>query len=160
MKQEGYIVAETNNQIYSYCQSVLKIKLLSLITEMRVRLPNLVVGKITRASICEAFKKGLSAEQIINFLERNAHFETKKADFPIPETLVHQIQLWETEEKAVVQCEGVLFERFSSEEEYEILKQYAMELHVLIWHSDVDKLFLITKEAVPYLEERAYQLRR
>lgn len=153
MKQDGYIIAETNHKIYGYCSSTLTIKVLSLIVDMRVRLRNLIVGKVTRNSIRSAFAKGITATQIIDFLEKNAHPETQKLDFPVPETLIHQIQLWEREENAVEPADGVLYERFTSGEEYNLLKNVASEAQILLWFNDELYLLFITLEGVQGFDE-------
>lgn len=61
----GYIVLESNYRVYAYTNSNLQMSILSLFTKLNYRLPNLVVGLITRESIRSAFMKGISAEQVV-----------------------------------------------------------------------------------------------
>jgi transcription initiation factor TFIIH subunit 4 len=42
--------------------------MLSLIVHVTIRLPNAVIGVITRSSVKAAFKTGISATQIVTFL--------------------------------------------------------------------------------------------
>lgn len=64
----GYIILESNYRVYAYTTSNLQISILSLFTKLNYRLPNLVVGLITRDSIRSAFMKGISADQVIFLL--------------------------------------------------------------------------------------------
>ena len=154
MKLDGYIVAETNHQIYAYCNSTLSVKVLSLIMDMKFRMPNLVVGKITRSSLRRAFTNGITAEEIITFLHQNAHAETRKLEYPIPETFIHQIELWEKEENAVKHDEGVLYDRFPSHEEYVATKKHAIDLGILLWASDSTKMLFVKAGGQVLLENR------
>lgn len=43
------------------------------------RFPNLVVGMLTRESLNEAFRKKISAQQIMTFLETHAHTQCRQA---------------------------------------------------------------------------------
>lgn len=60
-------------QVYAYTDSSLQVALLGLFTEMLYRFPNLVVGVMTRDSVRQAFRGGITAEQIISYLEQHAH---------------------------------------------------------------------------------------
>ena len=70
---EGYIIVETNYRIYAYTDSKLQISLLALFTELLYRFPNVTVGVITRDSIRQALRGGITAKQIISYLEQHAH---------------------------------------------------------------------------------------
>lgn len=67
------IVVETNYRVYAYTDSNLQVALLGLFTELMYRFPNLVVGVLTRDSIRQALRGGITAEQIISYLEQHAH---------------------------------------------------------------------------------------
>lgn len=64
------IIVETNYRIYAYTDSNLQVALLGLFTELLYRFPNLVVGVLTRDSIRQAFRGGITADQIISYLEQ------------------------------------------------------------------------------------------
>jgi len=74
----GFIVLESNYRLYAYTSSELKISILSLFVGLRYRLPNVVVGSISRENIRAALMSGITAEQIISYLRQNAHPECKK----------------------------------------------------------------------------------
>ncbi|XP_061720283.1 general transcription factor IIH subunit 4 isoform X2 [Cydia pomonella] len=69
----GYIVVETNYRVYAYTQTSLQAALLGLFAELVYRFPNLVVGVLTRDSIRQALRGGITASQIIKYLEQHAH---------------------------------------------------------------------------------------
>lgn len=71
-----YIASKINEpffQIYAYTDSSLQVALLGLFTELLYRFPNLVVGVMTRDSVRQAFRGGITADQIISYLEQHAH---------------------------------------------------------------------------------------
>jgi transcription initiation factor TFIIH subunit 4 len=59
---------ESNFKVYAYTSSPLYYAILKLFMEERYRFQNLIVGSLTRASLKEAFKKGITAAQIMGFL--------------------------------------------------------------------------------------------
>lgn len=67
------IIVESNFMLYAYTDSDVLIALLDLFSEISTRLPNLVVARITRRSVRDAFRRGISAEQIIRYLQQNRH---------------------------------------------------------------------------------------
>ena len=73
------ITVETTFKVYAYTTSDLDVALLRLFVSLEVRLPNLIIGKITKRSIRNALSIGISAEALITFLEQNAHPEARKA---------------------------------------------------------------------------------
>jgi transcription initiation factor TFIIH subunit 4 len=70
---KGYVIVETNYRVYAYTDSKLQISLLALFTELLYRFPNVTVGVITRDSIRQALRGGITAKQIISYLEQHAH---------------------------------------------------------------------------------------
>lgn len=67
------IIVETNYRVYAYTDSNLQVALLGLFTELLYRFPNLLVGVLTRDSIRQALRGGITAEQVISYLEQHAH---------------------------------------------------------------------------------------
>ncbi|CAN3353661.1 general transcription and DNA repair factor IIH subunit Tfb2p [Diutina catenulata] len=67
------IILETNFKLYAYTNSPLEIAILNLFVTLKTRFANMVCGQITRESIREALTNGITAEQIIKFLETHAH---------------------------------------------------------------------------------------
>lgn len=102
-----------------------------MFVEVSVRLPNMAVGRITREKSKEAFRIGMKAAQIIDFLTLHAHpvmRQNKMKAAPgksvssssltssvLPENVIDQLVLWESEmtrmqmqDAAVVDCSGLV----------------------------------------------------
>lgn len=84
---------------------------------MCYRFPNVVVGVLTRESIRQALRGGITAEQIISYLTQHAHPQSLQGDapHPLPPTVVDQIRLWELERNRLVYSDGVLYSQFLSQ---------------------------------------------
>ena len=67
------IIVETNNQVVAYTQNELDLAMLGLFIDIQLRMPNMVYGKITRDKAKAAYKVGIKASQIIDFLVNHAH---------------------------------------------------------------------------------------
>jgi len=145
--KDGYIVVETNYRVYAYTDSSLQIALLGLFTEIQYRFPNLSVALITRESCRQAFRGGITASQIIRFLNQHTHPQSLvSAGPPIPPTITDQIRLWEQERDRFVFTEGVLYNQFLSQADYELVKNYADQRNLVVWCKDDKRTLVVTKE--------------
>lgn len=111
--------------LYRRTESPLQIALLALFTEMQYRFPAFCLGMLTRESVRQALKSGITAEQIINFLTINAHPTLVDQHPPVPSTIMDQIRLWEIERDRFVYRDGVLYSQFLSQSDFELLRNYA-----------------------------------
>lgn len=150
-QDKGYIVVETNYRVYAYTDSNLQVALLGLFTELLYRFPNLVVGVLTRDSVRQAFRGGITADQIISYLEQHAHptmhnveqtINTKSA---LPPTVVDQIKLWENERNRFTYTEGVVYNQFLSQGDFNTLRDYAQSIGVMIWQNERTRTMVVTK---------------
>ncbi|CAL8106972.1 unnamed protein product [Orchesella dallaii] len=142
----GFIVVETNYRLYAYTDSDLQLALVGMFTDFLFRFPNLVVGVITRDSIRQALRSGISAEQIISFLKMHAHYEmikTAHINNPLPPTVVDQIRLWEMERNRLTFTDSVLYNQFLSHRDYEVVRDYAQETGVLLHGSDQKRTIVV-----------------
>ncbi|XP_049788283.1 general transcription factor IIH subunit 4 [Schistocerca cancellata] len=143
---EGYIVVETNYRVYAYTSSNLQVALVGLFCELLYRFPNLAVGILTRDSVRQALRSGITADQIIGFLRLHAHPRMIAAGPPtLPPTIVDQIKLWENERNRFSYTEGVLYSQFLSQADYEVVRDHAQELGVLIWSSTARRTIIVTR---------------
>ncbi|EDZ68904.1 YPL122Cp-like protein, partial [Saccharomyces cerevisiae AWRI1631] len=161
---DGSLIVETNFKIYSYSNSPLQIAVLSLFVHLKARFVNMVLGQITRESIRRALTNGITADQIIAYLETHAHPQMrrlaeekleKKLELDpnckeplqvLPPTVVDQIRLWQLELDRVITYEGSLYSDFETSQEYNLLSKYAQDIGVLLWKDDKKKKFFISKE--------------
>lgn len=69
----GFIVLETNFRLYAYTDSPVWAQVLQIFAQLQYLLPNMIVGDLTRDSLLAAAQRGVTAVDIAEFLERNAH---------------------------------------------------------------------------------------
>lgn len=140
----GHIIVETNYRVYAYTRSSLQIALLSLFVSLEYRLPNMVVGQITRDSAREAFKNGITADQILGYLYLHAHPQMRQKRPVIPETVSDQIRLWEQERNRLAHFDAVLYEKFPNPDKFFLVVSYSKQIAVHLWSSE-DKMVLVVR---------------
>nr|CAB3251313.1 general transcription factor IIH subunit 4 [Phallusia mammillata] len=144
---KGFIIAETNSRVYAYTESELQYAILSLFCEMIYRFPNVCVLQLTRESVQTAVVNGITADQILHYIKANAHADMLKHDPVIPPTLADQIRLWAMERDRLSFREGVLYNQFLTQSDYEVLRNYAKDLGALIWENAIKRNMIVTREA-------------
>lgn len=162
--QDGALVVETNFKLYSYSNSPLKIAILSLFVHLKSRFANMVTGQLTRESIRRALLNGITADQIIAYLESHAHPQMrrlaeenleKKLELDpsgkeslqiLPPTVVDQIRLWQLELDRIISYDGYLYTDFDSFQEYQTVTDYAKDIGVLLWQEDKKRMFFVSSE--------------
>lgn len=140
----GFIVVETNYRVYAYTNSELQIALVALFSEMLYRFPNLVVAQVTRESVQQAIANGITAQQIIHFLSTRAHPVMLKQSPILPPTITDQIRLWELEKDRLQFTEGVLYNQFLSQADFEVLRDRAQGLGVLVWQNPAHRVMVVS----------------
>uniref|UniRef100_A0A669BHV3 General transcription factor IIH subunit 4 n=1 Tax=Oreochromis niloticus TaxID=8128 RepID=A0A669BHV3_ORENI len=123
----GFIVVETNYRIYAYTNSELQIALVALFSEMLYRFPNVVVAQLTRESVQQAIANGITAQQY-------------------PHPLLYQIRLWELERDRLQFTEGVLYNQFLSQADFEVLRDRAQGLGCLVWQDVAHRVMVVTPQ--------------
>uniref|UniRef100_A0A8C4MUW5 General transcription factor IIH subunit 4 n=1 Tax=Equus asinus TaxID=9793 RepID=A0A8C4MUW5_EQUAS len=132
--------------LFSYpgSESELQIALIALFSEMLYRFPNMVVAQVTRESVQQAIASGITAQQIIHFLRTRAHPVMLKQTPVLPPTITDQIRLWELERDRLRFTEGVLYNQFLSQVDFELLLAHARELGVLVFENSAKRLMVVT----------------
>ncbi|AMD19616.1 HCL535Wp [Eremothecium sinecaudum] len=161
---DGALIIETNFKLYSYSNSPLQIAILSLFVHLKSRFQNMVTGQVTRESIRRALHNGITADQIIAYLETHAHPQmrrlaeetlekkleldpnTKESLQVLPPTVVDQIKLWQLELDRIISYDGYLFRDFDNFQEYQSMTQYARDIGVLLWSDDKKRMFFVSKD--------------
>lgn len=149
------VLVETNFQVTAYLTSSLHLAMISLFVDARtmIRMPDMVIGALTRDSIKESFKMGITASQIIDFLTTHAHPMAKARRNVVPENVSDQLVLWERENSrmdfkpaAVIDLSQVGgAER--RETLYQMLLSHAQALNACIWSSDEAMMVAVLPEA-------------
>jgi transcription initiation factor TFIIH subunit 4 len=131
------VIVETNYQLVAYTSSSLHVEMLRIFADVRCRLPNVVIGFITRVSIRRAMASGITAKTILSFLKSHTHpaVRARKGRL-LPENVEAQIELWH-QERARVKFEEVMMIDLTrlTEEDYEDVRRYAENLAVVCWAS-------------------------
>ncbi|XP_028316441.1 general transcription factor IIH subunit 4 [Gouania willdenowi] len=142
----GYIVVETNYRVYAYTNSELQIALVALFSEMLYRFPNVVVAQLTRESVQQAIANGITAQQIIHFLRTRVHPVLLSQNPVLPPTITDQIRLWELERDRLQFTEGVLYNQFLSQADFEVLRDRAQGLGCLMWQDVAHRVMVVTHQ--------------
>jgi len=112
-------------------------------------LPNLIVGIITRDSIRNALRNGITAEQVIKFLEQNAHPQMRVAaeqrGYVVPPTVSDQIRLWETERNRLSYETAVMYDTFPTINAFKMVEKYTKEISVYLYSATTPQPILIIK---------------
>ena len=173
IRLSGHIILETNFKIYAYTNNTLSISILSLFVHLKTRFPNLVTGTLSRESCQRAFEKGISAYQILKYLEDHAHpqmkaHRTTKSILPtdkllfektepsvsnlgtntssvISVTIKDQLYLWESEKHRVKEAPAYLYSQFVDTSEYEKAKQFANQQGHLLYAMDSRRILIISQ---------------
>lgn len=137
---ELQIIVETNHQVVAYLTSELHLALLHLFVDFQVALPNMAIGRLTRTKAKEAFKIGLRAEQIVQFLCVHAHPRTASQQPVIPLNVVDQLVLWQNEQDRLKDADA-LFVDFTlhpsfTKDKYSALLSTARRLEAVLWCDD------------------------
>lgn len=93
-RDKGFLVTETNYRISAYTNSNLHLSILATFTNLIIRFDNFVVAHMTRETVREALKGGITARQITQFLRSNAHQKTIQTHGPlhcVPPTVIDQV---------------------------------------------------------------------
>lgn len=140
---EGYLIVETNFRLYAYTESKLQSQILRLFARIEYQLPNLVVGALNKESVNAAFASGITSDQIISFLQQNAHPHVAKKLPSVPETVSDQIRLWENDSNRVQYVPACFYDDFPSLEIFVSVCTYAQDRGGLLWQDDSKKRLLV-----------------
>ncbi|XP_021726433.1 RNA polymerase II transcription factor B subunit 2-like [Chenopodium quinoa] len=156
-RKQGYVVVETNFRMYAYSTSKLHCEIMRLFARIEYQLPNLIVGAITKESLYNAFENGITSEQIVSFLQQNAHPRVAEKVPTVPENVTDQIRLWESDLNRVEMSPAQLYDEFPSKDLFESACDFAREYGALLW--DNSKKMQLVVKAELHAEMREY-LRR
>lgn len=146
-RKQGFVVVETNFRVYAYSSSKLHCEILRLFSRVEYQLPNLIVAAITKESLYNAFENGIMAEQIISFLQQNAHPRVAERIPSVPENVTDQIRLWESDMNRVEMTPAHLFDEFPSRDVFEAACDFAREYGGVLWE-DSKKMRLVVKAEI------------
>lgn len=128
-------------------------------------LPGTMAGRITRESVRRALMVGITARQLLHFMQVHAHPLMMEQPLsvlqhqnwpPIPTTISDQIFLWEQERERLRDATpGVLYQHIPSEAHFAALQAQAEALSGLLW-SDSSKRAMVVRQQVQPAMKRFY----
>ena len=132
------VIVQTNFQVLAYTDatvatSKLVLATLNLFADLTTRLPNLVVGTISRDAVKRCVARGIRVPQIVKFLTVHAHpvMRTKG----LPQNVTDQMALWAGEGSRVGFTDGVLVS-LNDERDYDAALRAAADLGAKVhWKS-------------------------
>lgn len=149
----GHIIVETNYKVYAYTSSPLEIAILGLFVKLHDRFPNMVQGQLTGPSIQGALSKGISATQLISYLEGHLHPTMRAAGVGLSPVIADQIHLWERDRNRLRWGEGYLYQEFMADEPFRRVVQEAQRLQSALYVNYQRRLLVVKMEAHPSVRD-------
>lgn len=139
-RKEQFLFVETNFRVIAHTASDIQIILLSYFLTLEYRLPAIILGTITRESVRSALQDGLTADQIINFLQMYS------LRGEVPENVSKQLRLWESERNRVKTAPAVMLDEFVDMAVYRSTLAYTEQTGAHLWH-DYDRRVIVIDAA-------------
>ena len=143
---------ESNYHVYAYTSSTLYISMLALFINTRCQFPGFLSGVLDKESCQAAFRHGITADQIIDFLTCHAHPKMKQDAFirnqvaTLPITLTDQIKLWEMDLHRIVLKPAYIYHKFVHTPEYDKALEYACKIGGVLIAIPEKRLIVMTKQ--------------
>ncbi|EYU31406.1 hypothetical protein ABFS82_07G063300 [Erythranthe guttata] len=152
-RKQGFVVVETNFRMYAYSTSKLHCEILRLFSRIEYQLPNLIVCAITKESLSKALLNGIAADQIISFLQQNAHPRVAERTPSVPENVTDQIRLWESDLNRLEMTPAHFYDEFPSRDVFEATCDFAREYGGLLWENSKKMRLVVKAEIFPHMKE-------
>ena len=81
---------------------------------------------------------GITAKQILHYLNASCHPSCKKNLHPIPQVVSDNVHLWCEERNRMKFDEGTLYNQFLTQDDFEILRDYAKGKSITSYFSSSD----------------------
>lgn len=148
---QGFLVLETTFKVYAYDPTEFQIKLLELFVDIETRLPNLLIGTITKESVRHALKNSITSNEIISYLETCAHPQLRTRVPMLPRNVIEQIRLWEAERQRLKTEAVVMLQRFENLEEFKTVYNVAKKVDGVRWFHEGKKMMAVTPSALEHI---------
>lgn len=159
-QEERFIVIETNYKLYAYTNNPLHASLLSLFCYIRGTFPNLIYAILSGDKVKESIAKGITADQILDYLDNHIKFKNEKTDdstvisgaestrnsSTIPPTVRDQIKLWELEKFRLKWQDVVCYSDFNTASQFQSAITYAESIDALILVNQQKKLLIVQSQ--------------
>ncbi|CAI7855006.1 unnamed protein product [Closterium sp. NIES-53] len=102
---------------------------------------------MNRETVNNALALGIVAEQIVQYMRKNAHPLVATKPPVVPETVVDQIRLWEFDRNRVATTAAVLYDDFPTQEVFEAIVRHAQQIRALLWKDNKKRKFVVRADA-------------
>ncbi len=160
VRDDGFVIVETNYRVYAYTSSPLKQAILRLFVRCDVLLPNLFVGTITRDSVMSALESGVTAEQIIGYLTEHAHKKTQSRIPIVPGVVTDQIRLWHKEIQRMETFPAVLYKNFETDTLYRDIVVFIEKIGGMVFADDAKQEILAVSSFHEQVREKIKALKQ
>ena len=157
---DGDVIVETNFRVYVYTSSDLRVAIMSLFVKPLYRLPNLMVGLLTRDSVTAACTRGVSAEQIVSHLRSRSHWRARQRAVAVPETVADQVRLWEAQRYRLRMSRAVLYAGFPSVEMSAEVAADARRRGCLLWERAAERKVVVRADGADETRSLIKRLKR
>lgn len=130
-EDEDTIITETNFRLYAYTRNPTLLRVLDQFTEHDTVVDDwLVCCKLTRDSFVSAVRRGITAQQVLEFLALKAHPVMRRkaaaagAAEIVPQSIADQLRMWESDcRRVTIASDTVLLSGLSSTQRLRILEE-------------------------------------
>lgn len=147
-KSDLKIIVQTNNQVIAYVSNDLHIAMLKMFIDIQIRMPNMILGRLTRARVKEAYDMDIDSKQIMDFLIVHAHPIVANKDPVIPSNISDQLLIWEMEKERVRLDDAIVIDfgamGYITSEIFNKVYSYGRRLDAILW-IDPTKLMMAVK---------------
>lgn len=140
-----FLLVETNHKIYAYTTSQYELSIMSLFCRIDLVMSFLVVGAISEENINRAFSKGITAEQIVNYLRSYC-----KA---LPQAICDLIFIWESQRIRMSITDSYLYSNFLNFSDFKKVLVFSKENSFLIDHDEQKRMIVVKADAHPFMKE-------
>lgn len=140
-----FLIVETNHKIYAYTNSKYEQSILTQFCEIQCELPSLTVCNLSLENISRAFERGITAQQIVNYLENYSP--------NVPQSIVELIYVYEKQKKRIKISDGYLYKNFLNIVDYEKTVKFCEENGFLLGKDSQVRMIVVKNEAHQYVKE-------
>lgn len=142
VRMESSLIMETNHKLYFYTKDPLQIAIISSFTQITSSFPNMIGGQLTGSSVAVAFKKGITANQLIEYLK-----SLTEASSSIPMVIEDQIRVWEGMQRRLNgRNRSILYRNFANTLQFNAVKEEAIKKGSLLYSNPLKKVLVVKRE--------------
>lgn len=140
-----FLIIETNHKIYAYTNSAYDKSILTQFCEIHSELPSVTVCSLSLENINKAFERGITGEQIVNYLENYSN--------NVPQAIKELIFVYEKQKNRIRINEGYLYKNFLNIVDYEKTVKFCAENGFLLGKDPQARVLIVKNEAHSYVKE-------